>query len=85
MTNKNCVLQLGGSDQWGNIASGIDLVRKADKAAVYGLTSPLLLTQDGKKFGKSEVLLELTTGKCHLDHSGNGRFVRNLSIHSQRA
>lgn len=52
---QNCVLQIGGSDQWGNISSGIELVRKVQKATVYGLTTPLLLTPEGKKFGKSEV------------------------------
>jgi len=47
-------VQLGGSDQWGNIISGIDLVRKRLGSAVYGVTWPLLLRSDGKKFGKSE-------------------------------
>lgn len=49
-----CTLQLGGSDQWGNITMGIELVRKAAGASAYGVTSPLLLRGDGKKFGKSE-------------------------------
>ena len=49
-----CTLQLGGSDQWGNITMGTELVRKASGAAVAGLTSPLLVRSDGKKFGKSE-------------------------------
>jgi tyrosyl-tRNA synthetase len=48
-----CTLQLGGSDQWGNITVGIELVRKAAGASAYGLTSPLLLRADGTKFGKS--------------------------------
>lgn len=48
------VLQLGGSDQWGNIVAGIDLTRKLCGKAVYGLTWPLLTRSDGKKFGKSE-------------------------------
>ncbi len=47
-------LQLGGSDQWGNITAGIDFVRKRGAASVYGLTFPLLTRSDGKKFGKSE-------------------------------
>lgn len=47
-------VQLGGSDQWGNIVSGIDLVRKRMAGTVYGVTWPLLLRSDGKKFGKSE-------------------------------
>ncbi len=48
------VLQIGGSDQWGNIVSGIDLIRKMTGKQAYGLTIPLLTRQDGKKFGKSE-------------------------------
>lgn len=47
-------LQLGGSDQWGNITAGIDLVRRLTGKEVYGLTFPLLVKSDGKKFGKSE-------------------------------
>jgi tyrosyl-tRNA synthetase len=47
-------LQLGGSDQWGNITAGIDLVRRLAGKEVYGLTFPLLIKSDGKKFGKSE-------------------------------
>jgi len=49
-----CRLQLGGSDQWGNIVSGVDLVRRLRNEDVYGLTTPLLTRSDGKKFGKSE-------------------------------
>lgn len=52
--NQNCVLQIGGSDQWGNISSGIDLVRRLNRKQVYGLTTNLLVTKEGKKFGKSE-------------------------------
>ncbi len=48
-----CVLQMGGSDQWGNIVNGIDLTRRVIGAEVYGLTSPLLTTSDGRKMGKS--------------------------------
>ena len=48
-----CVLQMGGSDQWGNIVNGIDLTRRVIDGGVYGLTSPLLTTSDGKKMGKS--------------------------------
>ncbi|MCP5075224.1 MAG: tyrosine--tRNA ligase [Rhodobacteraceae bacterium] len=48
-----CLLQMGGSDQWGNIVNGIDLSRRILKSEVYGLTSPLLTTSDGKKMGKS--------------------------------
>jgi len=49
-----CILQLGGSDQWGNIVNGIDLTRRVIEGDVYGLTSPLLTTSDGKKMGKSQ-------------------------------
>ncbi|MDG1182546.1 MAG: tyrosine--tRNA ligase [Tateyamaria sp.] len=49
-----CALQLGGSDQWGNIVNGIDLTRRVVESAVYGLTTPLLTTSDGKKMGKSQ-------------------------------
>lgn len=48
-----CILQMGGSDQWGNIINGIDLTRRVLDHDIYGLTSPLLTTSDGKKMGKS--------------------------------
>ena len=48
-----CQLQMGGSDQWGNIVNGIDLTRRVLDAEIWGLTSPLLTTSDGKKMGKS--------------------------------
>lgn len=48
-----CRLQMGGSDQWGNIINGIDLTRRVADAEVWGLTSPLLTTSDGRKMGKS--------------------------------
>jgi len=47
-------IQVGGSDQWGNLLAGVDLIRKADGAHVHAFTWPLLLRSDGKKFGKSE-------------------------------
>lgn len=47
-------LQLGGSDQWGNITAGTDLIRKLSTKSAYGLTFPLLTRSDGKKFGKTE-------------------------------
>ena len=49
-----CDLQVAGSDQWGNITAGIDLIRRRTGQTVHGLTSPLLLRSDGQKFGKSE-------------------------------
>ena len=51
--NYNCILQMGGSDQWGNILSGIDLIRKINKEDAYGITSPLITNSDGSKMGKT--------------------------------
>ncbi|NGQ90876.1 tyrosine--tRNA ligase [Rhodobacter sp. HX-7-19] len=48
-----CLLQMGGSDQWGNIINGIDLTRRVLDREIFGLTSPLLTTSDGRKMGKS--------------------------------
>jgi tyrosyl-tRNA synthetase len=48
-----CILQMGGSDQWGNIVSGADLIRRVEAADAYGLTTPLVTRADGKKMGKS--------------------------------
>jgi len=48
-----CLLQMGGSDQWGNIVSGIDLTRRVDAQEIYGLTSPLITTASGAKMGKT--------------------------------
>ena len=52
--NFNCKIQMGGSDQWGNIVNGIELVRKKTKRECFGITSPLLTTSSGSKMGKSE-------------------------------
>ena len=49
-----CLLQMGGSDQWGNIVNGIDLTRRVLDAEIFGLTTPLLTTSDGRKMGKSQ-------------------------------
>lgn len=59
----NCLLQLGGSDQWGNIVGGIDLIRKVTGEQAYGLTIPLVTKSDGTKFGKTE------SGAVWLDSS----------------
>ena len=56
-----CTLQIGGSDQWGNITGGIDLTRRRNAQQVYGLTTPLVTKADGAKFGKTE------TGTVWLD------------------
>jgi len=52
--SSNCTVQFGGSDQWGNITAGIDLVRKVRGKAVYGATFPLITTASGQKLGKTE-------------------------------
>ena len=52
--NKNCKLQMGGSDQWGNITTGTELVRRIESGKAYALTCPLITKADGTKFGKSE-------------------------------
>jgi tyrosyl-tRNA synthetase len=52
--DQNCELQIGGSDQWGNITAGIDLCRKKLGKTVFGLTLPLITNADGTKFGKTE-------------------------------
>ncbi|MFH5822639.1 tyrosine--tRNA ligase [Georgenia sp. AZ-5] len=49
-----CTLQTGGNDQWGNLVSGVDLIRKAEGASVHAATTPLITKADGTKFGKSE-------------------------------
>ncbi len=50
----NCQMQIGGSDQWGNITAGIDLIRKKEEKEVFGLTVPLVSKASGEKFGKTE-------------------------------
>ncbi len=59
--NHNCKLQIGGSDQWGNITAGIDFIRRTLQVPAYALTFPLITTSEGKKFGKTE------TGTIWLD------------------
>src|SRR5688500_16198679 len=49
-----CTLQLGGSDQWGNLTAGVDLIRRVEGASVHALATPLITRPDGEKFGKSE-------------------------------
>ena len=64
-----CTLQIGGSDQWGNITMGIDYIRKVSQEEVWGLTTPLVLKADGTKFGKSE------TGTVWLDPARTSPFA----------
>ena len=52
-TNKGCDLQIGGSDQWGNITAGVDLIRRREAVTTHALTWPLITRADGQKFGKS--------------------------------
>jgi len=52
--NKNCIMQVAGQDQWGNITAGIDLIRKKTGKEAFGFTMPLITKKDGTKFGKSE-------------------------------
>jgi tyrosyl-tRNA synthetase len=51
--NKNCELQIGGSDQWGNITAGVDLIRRREASSAHALTWPLVTRADGQKYGKS--------------------------------
>jgi tyrosyl-tRNA synthetase len=66
--NYDCVLQMGGSDQWGNIINGIDLIRKMLNEKVYALTSPLITNADGSKMGKT------AKGAIWLDESKLSNF-----------
>lgn len=50
----HCLIQMGGSDQWGNIVAGIDLIRRLEGKQAYGVTFPLIMTADGRKMGKTE-------------------------------
>tara|TARA_A100001011_G_C14291401_1_gene836375 strand:- start:1380 stop:2615 length:1236 start_codon:yes stop_codon:yes gene_type:complete len=52
--SKNCLMQIGGSDQWGNIVNGVDLIKRYSKNQVYGLTTPLITLASGTKMGKTE-------------------------------
>ena len=61
--NKNCVLQIGGSDQWGNIVNGVDLIKRYSGNQAYGLTTPLITLATGAKMGKTE------SGAIWLDKS----------------
>ena len=51
---KNCTLQIGGSDQWGNIVNGVELIKRHSNKQVYGLTTPLITLASGAKMGKTE-------------------------------
>jgi tyrosyl-tRNA synthetase len=51
---EDCILQIGGDDQWGNIVAGMELIRRMEGGETYGLTFPLIARSDGKKMGKTE-------------------------------
>jgi len=90
-----CTLQTGGSDQWGNITAGVDLVRRAEGATVHVLATPLLTRSDGTKFGKSEGAGALWLDPALLSpyafyqfwlnaaDADVGRFLRVLSFRSR--
>ena len=74
---ENCLVQFGGSDQWGNIISGVDLIRRINKKETFGLTTPLITTSSGEKMGKTN------KGSIWLDESllssdGYWQFWRNV-------
>ena len=91
-----CRLQIGGSDQWGNITAGIDLVRRLRGKEVYGLTMPLVTNAAGQKFGKSEkgnVWLDPTRTSPYdfyqfffrVDDRDVGRFLRYFTFLDEAA
>ncbi|WP_172199772.1 tyrosine--tRNA ligase [Saccharibacillus qingshengii] len=67
--DEGCTLQLGGSDQWGNITAGLDLIGKTGGEGAFGMTMPLVTKSDGKKFGKSE------SGAVWLDRSKTSAYA----------
>lgn len=73
-----CRLQMGGSDQWGNIVNGIELARRVDGTQVYGLTTPLLTNADGTKMGKS-VGGAVWLNEDQLSHYDYWQFWRNTA------
>ena len=88
-----CVLQTGGSDQWGNLTAGVELIRRADGDTVHALATPLLTSPDGRKFSKSEgdalwLDAEMTSPFAfyqfflNVDDSVVGEYLRCLSFRS---
>lgn len=72
----SCQLQMGGSDQWGNIVNGMELARRIDGANLYGLTSPLIATADGSKMGKT-AKGAIWLNEAQLSHHDYWQFWRN--------
>lgn len=92
--NKNCILQMGGSDQWGNITTGTELIRRKAGGEAFALTAPLLKKSDGSKFGKSEggnIWLDKTKTSpykfyqywINSSDEDAGRFIRIFTFKSQ--
>jgi tyrosyl-tRNA synthetase len=92
--NKNCKLQMGGSDQWGNMTTGTELIRRKDGGEAYVITSPLLTKADGTKFGKSEsgnVWLDATLTSpykfyqfwLNVDDKDVSKLLRTLTLFSK--
>ncbi|MBP7643075.1 MAG: tyrosine--tRNA ligase [Saprospiraceae bacterium] len=92
----DCILQMGGSDQWGNITSGTEFIRRNSEGKAYAITTPLLTKADGKKFGKSEqgnvwIDPKLTTPYqfyqfwLNADDADLAKYWRYLSLQSREA
>ena len=74
---ENCEIQFGGSDQWGNITAGVDLIRRINKKEVFGITTPLITTSSGDKMGKTNKGAIWLTEKL-LSSNGYWQFWRNV-------
>jgi tyrosyl-tRNA synthetase len=75
----SCLLQMGGSDQWGNIVNGIDLTRRVIDNTVFGLTTPLLTTSDGRKWAKAKAVRSGLTPICSAPmSSGNSGATQQM-------
>ena len=76
-SRENCEVQFGGSDQWGNITAGVDLIRRINKKKVFGLTTPLITTASGDKMGKTNKDAVWLREKL-LSSNGYWQFWRNV-------
>ena len=74
---EDCEVQFGGSDQWGNITAGVDLIRRINKKEVFGITTPLITTSSGDKMGKTNKGAVWLTEKL-LSSNGYWQFWRNV-------
>ena len=74
---ENCEIQFGGSDQWGNITAGVDLIRRINKKEVFGITTPLITTSSGDKMGKTNKGAIWLSEKL-LSSNGYSQFWRNV-------